>query len=73
MEDYRFIIDTYTDRLGDLIYILDFNARDERALADLAKNNDDLWSFLYTELGASDGVEMSNGNIFYGIDLFDFM
>lgn len=73
MRDYDFILDTYIDYGGDTIYLLDFNARDERELVRIAETNDDLYSFLYAEIGINEGVEMLDGSVFYGADLFDLM
>ena len=42
-------------------------------LVRLADSDEELDSFLRTELSSNEGVKVNNGNIFWGSDIFDFL
>jgi hypothetical protein len=56
---------------GDVVYKVPFEANSIKELVDLANNDDKLDSFLNSELSSNEGVKTSNGNVFWGSDIFD--
>jgi hypothetical protein len=56
---------------GDVVYNVPFEVNSIKELVTLANNDDKLDSFLNSELSSNEGVKTSNGNVFWGSDIFD--
>jgi len=67
---------SYTDKDGDKIYDLSnafkIGPTSIGHFVELAKENDEIYSFLNSELGSNEGVDTGN-DIFWGADIIDFL
>ena len=55
------------------VYDLPVDVDSIEELVRLADSDEELDSFLRTELSSNEGVKVNNGNIFWGSDIFDFL
>ncbi len=62
---------SFTDKDGDTIYNIPYDAKTIEELVDVANEDEDLMDFLWSQLGSSEGVKTKDGNIFYCSDIGD--
>lgn len=64
---------SHIDKDGDRVYDLPIDVNSIEELIALADSDEELDSFLKTELYSDEGVKVKNGNIFWGSDIFDHL
>ena len=64
---------TYKDDDGDIVYNIPYAAKTLPDLIEVAKDEEDLMDFLYSNLGSNEGVKTSDGNVYWGADVQDHL